>query len=176
MQWLSLLVSFLLGKFNSSRPPSLKETAREILEEVAYKSRKPAALLLAGVIGILILCGGFFMSVLELTTQYDREGIVRFTATLGAGLFLVVVPLGALIWGFTAAWPGAKAHAKAEQAREEEQELPRVPASSLEQALATLVLDFVKEREFKREIKREHAHAPVVPRESHESESPRFFQ
>lgn len=174
MQLISFIVSFFLGKFNSSRPPTLKESAIAILEEVAYKSRKPAALMVTAIIGLLVLCGGFFMCVLDLTSQFDREGVVRFTATLGTGLFLVAVPAAILAWVFTSAWPGAKEHALQERANEQAQAHPN-PAS-LEAALATLVLDYVKEREFKREVKREQAHMPVGATESFESEPPRFYQ
>lgn len=166
MKWFSLLISFLVGKFNSYRPPSLKESAMAVLEELAYKSRKPAALIFAGVFCLLLLCGGFFMTVIDLTNQFDREGFVRFTAGLGAGLFLVVLNLGILTWVFTSAWPGAKEHSEARH------NPPRVAPSSLEQALAALVMDFVKEREFKRE----QAHSTMVPREPYEKESPPIYQ
>lgn len=167
MQWLSLLISFLVGKFNNSHRPSLKESVYSIVEEAVLKSRKPVALLLGGLASVLILCGGIFISILDLTRQYDQAGFVQFTATLGAGLALVVLTLGAFAWIFMSAWPGAKE--RAAEKRLQEEQAPR-EASTLEQALATLVLDFVKERE----QKRDQTLHPVPPTPV-EKESPSLY-
>jgi hypothetical protein len=171
MHWLSLLVSFLVGRFNNARRPSLKESAVAIIEEVTYKSRKPVAMILGGLACVLLLCGGFFMSLIDLTQQYDQEGIVRFTASFGSGLVLVALTLGAFIWIFASAWPGANA----KERLKEKEEGAKAPTSSLEQALATLVMDFVKEREQKRELQAQHA-APMPPTASSlEKESPSLY-
>lgn len=167
MQWLSILVSFLIGKFNTPHRPTLKESVFAIIEEATFKSRKPLALLLAGLSCVLILCGGFFMSIIDLTQQYDREGVVRFTASLGSGFVLMAITLGIFAWIFISAWPGAREHAAKERLKEVS---PKVTSSSLEQALATLVLDFVKEREQKRE--QTHHPAPTTPPEK---ESPSLY-
>lgn len=153
MHWLSLLVSFLVGKLNNVHRPSFRESAMALIEELTYKSRKPAAMVLAGLACVLLLCGGFFMSVIDLTRQYDREGVVRFTASTGSGLVLVVLTLAAFIWIFTSGWPGANAK---ERLQREKEEASKASPSTLEQALATLVLDFVKEREQKRELHAQH--------------------
>lgn len=147
MHWISLLFSFVLGKINSAhRPPSLKEIALAILEEATYRSRKPIMLLLGGLTCILILCGGFFMSVLDLTSQYDREDGLHFTANVYSGVTLVAVALSMFFWIFTSAWPGIQ------EAKTPKKELPpQDTTSSLEQAISLLILDFVKEREYKRE-------------------------
>lgn len=162
MRWLSLLISFLVGKYNIAHRPSFKEAAMAVIEELAYKSRKPVAMMLGGLILVLILCGGIFMSAVDLAQQYDREGVVRFTASTGTGLTMVLITLILFAWVFLAAWPGTRAHT-ADHTPEAGAKTP----SSLEQALATLVLDFVKERE----LKREQAHQSL-PAHSPESGAP----
>jgi hypothetical protein len=171
MQWLSLLFSFFLGKFNVTRPPSLKESVSFVFEEAAYRSRKPAVLILGGLGCILLLCGGFFMGLIDLTTQMDREGAIRATASAVSGFVLVAIALGVFFWIFTRAWPGARNM----KAKKEEKE---APAGGLEQALTLLVMDFIKERELKREERREvreerrHPHAPPVSETSERTPPP----
>jgi hypothetical protein len=161
MQWLSLLFSFFLGKFNVSRPPSLKDSVAFVFEEAAYRSRKPAVLILGGLACVLLLCGGFFMGLIDLTTQMDREGVVRASASAVSGFVLVALALGVFFWIFTRAWPGAR-HAKEKQAEKE------ASPGGLEQALTLLVMDFIKEREIRRAERREdreerhHPHTPPL--------------
>jgi len=167
MKWLSLVFSFLLGKFNTPHRPSLKESAFEIIEEATFKSRKPLALLLGALSCVLLLCGGFFMGLIDLTQQYDREGVVRFTSSFGSGLGLVLVGIAVFSYIFVYAWPGARKHSVEQQLKEQAAQSAN---STLEQALATLVLDFVKERE----QKREQAHYPV-PTTASEKENPILY-
>jgi hypothetical protein len=147
MKRLSLLFSIIFGKFNKARAPSLKETVMAVLEEAAYRSRKPVALLLGGIVCILIFCGGFFMSLIDLTGQFDRDGSVQFTANLASGLILVAIASSIFYWIFASAWPGAQG----KRTHEKEAPPPQLTGSSLEQALSLLVMDYIKEREYKRE-------------------------
>jgi hypothetical protein len=145
MRLLSLLASFFLGKLNHTRSVSLKETVLIIFEEVTSRSRKPVILLLSGLACILILCGGLFMSIIDLTSQFDREGSLRFTASFASGGILLTISLGVFFWIFTSAWPETRSKIMIEN------EAPQATASALEQALSLLVIDFIKEREYKRE-------------------------
>lgn len=167
MRWLSLLISFILRKINSARPPSLKDMALAVLEEAAYRSRKPVILALGGLICIALLCGGFFMSLIDLTRQFDETGVVYITASNAAGLILVLLSVGTFFWIFTSAWPGAQETkaAKSEAATHGK-------ASSLEHALSLLVMDFIKERE----LKREHAEQRRYTSPPAEKETPPIYQ
>lgn len=172
MKWLSLLFSFFLGKFNVARAPSfsLKDSIKMLFDEIAYRSRKPAMLALGGLVSVALLCGGFFMGLIDLTTQYDRDGVVRATASNISGFALVALTLGTFTWIFKRAWPGVKAAEEKDKAVEEAKEHP----SGLEQALTLLVMDFVKEREFKREERRELHQQHHVPVSETESTSPLY--
>lgn len=160
MKWLSLFFSFFLGKLNVARPPSLKHTINILFEEAAYRSRKPALYALAGLTSVILLSGGFFMGLIDITTQYDRDGVVRATASSITGFSLVALSIIGFTWVFTRAWPGVKA------VKEKEEKAAREHTSGLEQALTLLVMDFIKEREFKREERR---HQGPIPQSQEES-------
>ncbi len=151
MQWFGFLLSFILGKFINSHSPGLKESFFDILQEATYRSRKAVMLLLGGLACILILCGGFFMSVIDLTNQFDREGTLHFTANFTGGIILVAIALSVFSWIFVSVWPGARNKKKSEPVSPSQ-----TSGSALEQALSLLVMDFIKEREYKRAHKREN--------------------
>lgn len=163
MQLLAMIASFVFGRLNNSGPRGggIRETVMEMFEDIVLKGRKPVILVLAGVCAVLFFCGGLFITILEGTTQYDRVGYVTLTSTLGAGIALFLVAAIGFVYVFAYAWPGADRHASA-KAREKTP--PPHQASTLEQALTVLVLDFVKEREIRRD--REAAGpTPTTPRE-----------
>lgn len=141
MKWLMLMLTFAFRKLG--RPPSLKETALEIFEEVSHKSRKVVSLTLTGIAAVIFFCGGIFISLFNATTQYDNTGRMFLTATLSGGLTLIV--LAVITFGiiFLRAWPGIKERKSKHKFT--------ATGTSLEQALSLLVLDYVKERQIKRE-------------------------
>ncbi|KYG64938.1 hypothetical protein AZI86_12125 [Bdellovibrio bacteriovorus] len=157
MQLLAMIASFVFGRLNNGGPRSggIRETVMEMFEDIVLKGRKPVILILAGVCAVLFFCGGLFITILEGTTQYDRVGYVTLTSTLGAGIALFLVAALGFVYVFAYAWPGADRHAS-DRAREKVP--PPHHASTLEQALTVLVLDFVKERELRRD---REAHGPT---------------
>ncbi|KHD87799.1 MAG: hypothetical protein OM95_12360 [Bdellovibrio sp. ArHS] len=154
MKWLALVLSFVFGRLNM-RPRGFKDAAIEIFDEVSFRSRRMVTLILVGVAAVIFFTGGLFISLLDLSMQWDRTGSILWSATLSTGVGLIVLASAAFAVVFLRAWPGAvkakqqiKRKLKHEQ-EEEEAELQRHP-SSLEQALSALVMDFVKEREIRR--------------------------
>lgn len=147
MQWLAMMMSFIFGKMNSKRK-SLRETAIEIFEEVSYKSRRIVTLTMTAFGAVIFFCGGFFISLLEGTSQYDQTGNVVWTSTLGAGVGLIALAAVVFATVFLRAWPGVSPH-KHEHPREES----ATHSSNLENALSALIMDYVKEREMRREQK-----------------------
>ncbi|HEY8270646.1 MAG TPA: hypothetical protein VIG33_07130, partial [Pseudobdellovibrionaceae bacterium] len=117
----------------------------------------------SGLVCIALLCGGFFMSLIDLTHQYDEAGTVYLTASNASGLILVLLSLGTFFWIFTSAWPGAQ---EMKAAKKKEESVTQAKTASLEHALSLLVMDFIKEREQKRErYAREH-YNPTAEKES----------
>lgn len=157
MQWLAMFVSFIVGRLNA-KARGLRETAEEVFDEVSRKSRKVVSLTLTGLCAVILFCGGFFISLLDGTTQYDRTGGIAWTATLSAGIGLIAVAAITFAYVFLRAWPGAR---HTHQAHHRRLETPR-QSSSLENALATLVMDFVRERETRR-MARERRQATTPP-------------
>jgi len=99
-----------------------------------------------GLVGVSLITVGFLATYFNLLSQYDRVGTVTMGAIAVGGLVLCFV-------GF-----GITYNASRKQARPlPEKNIHTSKASTtsaLENAIAVLVLDFVKERELDRETKR----------------------
>ncbi|MEN0059469.1 MAG: hypothetical protein AAGB31_11590 [Bdellovibrio sp.] len=150
MQWIAMILSFVFGRLNS-KPSALRQTALEIFEDVSHHSRKVVALSMAGFASIVLFCGGIFISLLNMTMQYDQAGVITGSATLGAGLTLIVLSAGTFSYIFMTVWPGLRLRSSYLQRKQEaQQQAASSHAPHLEQALAALVMDFVKDREIKR--------------------------
>jgi hypothetical protein len=160
LKWIEIIASFFIGKMQPTQGPGLRETAIALFEEITYKSRKTVSLVVISFAAAIFALGGFFISLLNATMQYDRDGVITFTSTFISGLVLIAIAVGTFAWVFGSAWPGTKKfkglemHGPKHHAHEPlPHELPERPLhqpSSLEQALSALVMDFVKERELRR--------------------------
>lgn len=152
MQWFGLILSFLIGKLNAHDAKPSRFSPEAIFDDVAFKSRKVVALTLGGVIAVLLLCGGLMMSIIDAAAQFDRNGVIYFSATFNTGLVLALIAAASFGLVFARAWPGVREH------RGSYRETKRgffagssaKPASSLETAISALILDFIKEREARR--------------------------
>lgn len=146
MQWLAMLATYFFGRKNSKNR-SLREMAIEIFDDVSVKSRRIVFLTLTALGSVILFCGGFFITLLESTSQYDRNEYIYLSATLSGGIALVLGGVVAFTTLFAKAWPRSTQHPGAFANTPEEH--PR-QASTLEMALAALVMDFIKERELRR--------------------------
>lgn len=148
MQLLAMIASFIFGRMNhNQRSGGLRETVRELVDDALLKSRKPVILVLTGLAAVIFVCGGLFITVLDATSQYDRVGYITLTSTMGAGIILFCLAMLGFAYVFAYSWPGATQNVKeVVETRTEHHH----HASTLEQALTVLVLDFVKERELRR--------------------------
>ncbi|MFM6928875.1 MAG: hypothetical protein ACKOX6_10460 [Bdellovibrio sp.] len=155
------IVSYVLAYFfgSASKNVDIKGIAFEVLEEAVYRSRKTVALLLGGLCSTILVCGGFFIALLNATSQYDRTGHIYATATLWSGIGITLVFLGAAYYIFAVAWPGVhthhnKANASTTQSRFQSAQHP----SDLEKSISLLIMDFVDSRKQRRE-QRKHEKA-----------------
>jgi hypothetical protein len=146
MQWLAIALSFLFGR-KSPRIKTFKEIAVEIFDELAIKSRPLITLALVALGAVLLLCGGLFIVILELTAQYDRIGHLSWSATLLGGMGLAFVSTFVFATIFLLAWPTPTITARFPL------EEPLRTTPPLEIALSSLVMDYIKEREMRRETK-----------------------
>ncbi len=154
MQWFAMIMKYFFGK-KTSKAQSFKEIAIEIFHEISFRSKKMVTLTLTALGAVIFFCGGFFITLLELTSQYDRVGYVSWTATLFAGFGLIVLAAGVFATVFLRAWPAPGNYRPFTTPREE----AAPPHSALESAFAALIMDFVKERELRREA-RGHSTSP----------------
>lgn len=153
MQWLAMIITYFFGR-KSNKTKSLKEIAIEIFDEISFRSRKIVTLSMMALGAVIIFCGGFFIALIEATSQYDRVGYVGWSATLVAGLGLIAIASAVFATVFARAWPTPQSYYH-EQIHE--QATPP-PTSGIEAALSALIMDFVKERELKRQ-----SHARQAP-------------
>ena len=147
MKLIPMILSFVMGRLNSKHSKGLRESAMEIFDEVTFRSRSIVTLTLGGLGAVILLCGGVFIAILDATTQYDRSGIIVWTATFGAGVTLVLLAGLTFALVFMKAWP------RPALVSSKEAPLATAGTSPLEAALATLVMDFVKEREVRRNVR-----------------------
>lgn len=166
MKMLGLVLSFLFGKMNS-KTSSIKESALEIFEEITHRSRKMVFLSILGIGAVAFFTGGLFISLLDATRQYDTQGVVYWSSTLIAGGVIALLAAGLIAYVFMRAWPGASPSNVI--MKETKEEVHHHHTSSLEQALAVLVMDFVKEREHRRAHPTE-PHAPPRASRPHRGE------
>lgn len=157
MQWIAMIMKYIFGR-KTSKAQSLKEIAIEIFHEVSYQSKKMVTLTLTALGAVIFFCGGFFITLLELTSQYDRVGYVYWTSTLLAGIGLIALAAAVFATVFLRAWP-SPGHYKHFAAPREETSSQH---SALEGAFAALIMDYVKERELRRETK-QHTSDPTSP-------------
>lgn len=157
LKWIEIIASFFIGKMQPANGPSLRETAIQIFEEITYLSRKTVSLIVISFSAAIFALGGFFISLINATTQYDRDGVISFSATFISGLVLIALAVSAFVWVFNSAWPGLKkfktaskdSHKTAHQ-HEDHHERHHRQVSPIEAAVSALVMDFVKEREIRR--------------------------
>ena len=121
----------------------------EVFSGVTEKGRRYVLLSLIGLGSVLLASAGILIALLNATTQYDMTGQILFTSTLGAGVFMTLIAAGLCAWVFGYQW--SHPHKAKVKVKEEVKFEPRsAPATSLETALSALIMDFVQDREWKR--------------------------
>lgn len=156
MKWFLMILSFLLTRMSIKQRAG--SFAWDMYEEVVYKSRQVTMLALVALGMAVLFCAGILISLLNLTSQYDLNGFVTFTATLAMGLTLVAIAAGTFTWVFVSAWPGVRnrklaAKKKMEQINQQEEEKKEEHThfgSSIEHAISAWIMDVVKDREIRR--------------------------
>lgn len=170
MKWLGLFLPFIFGfsHLGASKPrKSIRESALEIFDAITLRARTAVFLYMAGLATVALICGGFFMFLLDITRQYDTNGFVTWTSTLISGMVIMAVALSGLAYVYFVAWPGIRSAESRRTIHEEEERRNRAhPQTSLEQALSALVMDFVKEREIRRSERGSTAEQPRPDEES----------
>lgn len=166
MKWILMFLTLSLRQLNTRlRGPSLRQTIMDIFYEARQKSKKLANLIVGGLAATIFFCGGFFIALINMSAQWDQNRQILWSATLISGLVLMGLALIVYIGLYASFTKDDREEVLAE--REEKQKKERFQkssrryaagrrpesASTLESALAALVMDFIHERQDKREFK-----------------------
>jgi hypothetical protein len=147
MHWLDLLGLFA-GRLFQRDGSHQDMSFLAIFDTLVIKSRKLTLLTMIGIGVVIFFCSGLLVAIFNATSEFDRKGDLQWTATMIAGLVMAGIALAGFLYVFMFAWPHTK-KSKAAQS-EASKKTQAGPSSSLEAAIALLVMDIVKERERKR--------------------------
>lgn len=139
---LSIIASFFVGKLRSGKVISLR--IEDFIDYAVNRLKNVLGAAAFGLSGIVLAFSGFLFSYFNLLNQYDQRATVTMSAVAIGGIVLCLFGLLFLYISYVMVrrpvlrptTVQAQAHAQAK--------------SSLEDALAALVLDFVKARQAKR--------------------------
>jgi hypothetical protein len=152
---LTLLFSFLVGQFRGQheKPFSYEELINVFFRQLNGVLRSLAL----GATGMILSASGFLMAYFNLLGQYDMNGGLYLSAVTAGGTVLFLIGAG-LLYSASRSM-SAKSTAAV---RPTVPEIKSPAASPLEDALATLVVDYIKEREHQREMKRKPSEGPAA--------------
>ena len=146
MNWLLLIFSVIKPFFGSSSENHTGNPIAEFKEMIKENAMKVVGLFAAASALATIFAAGIVMIAVDMGSQYDRNANIQFSSMILMGIILsllaLVVSLGA-----------AKAISNEEiKEKEKKRETLRSVGTShpLQDSIALLILDFVKERENKR--------------------------
>lgn len=144
MKWLILLFSFIKPFFSSEHQST--NPVAEIKEMIRENAVKIVVLFAATMALATLFAGGLLLTAVDIGAQYDQNGFVYFSSMIIMGLSLSVISLVA----------GALIIRNFQDANTEKKRETLTPNSvgvvhPLQDALALLVMDFIKEREHNRE-------------------------
>ena len=146
MKWLLLLGSFFLKPLMSSQQNSPTLNPIEDLKDLIKEKAAIVAVMFAAGISLSILfASGLIMAAMNASAQYDLNSVVYFNTMIGTGLGISLVTF--LIGVF--AIKGFQADDKKEKKKAETLSEIRI-SHPLQDAIALLIADIIKEREFKR--------------------------
>lgn len=141
MKWLSIILSIASKQFmninNSDVNPILE--IKKIIAENTFKALFGFAFLS---MTILLFVSGILIIVINTSAQYDAGFAPKFTATSASGLAILFASISLLIIGIY--------YTKNLTSRTTKVPLKTKEYNPLEEAIAALINDFIKEREFKR--------------------------
>lgn len=163
MKWISLILPLLIKQLNPALA-SLNRSTVQLREDLSLKTRTIALIALLGIAAIILLSGGLFVAALEAARQLDSSAALQINSVILTGLGLSFISLLVLIIVFRN-WPGVQARKqrlRMERAQLRAQRESIGQAVSLDQAVAMLILDFIKEREEKRQANT----SPLAPQDS----------
>jgi hypothetical protein len=150
---LEVVFSFVLDQFFGIRNKKAKTSISEIVMMTYHNAQRIFSSIAFAVLGSVMALTGFFVASFNLLGQWDQYGMVSTGAVASGGGAMVLIG-GGFIWYASRKRDLAEALLeKIGDADSRGEGTQAQQASPLEAALSVLVLDFVKEREAKREAR-----------------------
>jgi hypothetical protein len=148
MKWLILLFS-IVKPFFSSGESHTSNPIEDLKDMIKANAVKVVLLFIAASALATLFAAGIVIIAVDIGAQYDQNAYVYFSSMIMMGLILVLLPI---IVGVI----GVKSVKHDEHKEKEREVLTSVGTSHpLQDALALLIHDFVKEREMRRDAKEE---------------------
>lgn len=165
MKWLILIFSIIRPFFGSSEEHHITNPITDIKEMIKENAIKVVALFAVTSTLATLFASGLVIIVVDVGAQYDQNAYVYFSSMIAMGLTLSFLSL-------VIALVGAKAISVENSKVEKREVLQSIGTSHpLQDALALLVHDFVKEREMKRAQEEMLASRGTRPQGSHPSDT-----
>lgn len=145
MKWLILLFTIFKPFFSSSGEHQMGSPIAEFKEMIKENAMKVVGLFAAASVLATIFAAGIVIIAVDIGAQYDQNASIFFSSMIMMGLTLSIISL-------VIALGAAKAISNETTVSPKRENLQSVGTSHpLQDAIALLIHDFVKEREMKRE-------------------------
>lgn len=153
MKWLFLIFSIFKPFFGSSGENQMGNPILEFKEMIKENSMKVVGIFAAASALATLFAAGIVIIIVDVGAQYDQNAYVYFSSMIMMGLSLSLLSLIIAL--------GAAKTISYENTKPEKREVLQSVGTShpLQDALALLIHDFVKEREMKRAQEEEYASA-----------------
>ena len=168
MKWLFILFSIFKPFFSSSGSNEMPNPVEDIKDMIAKNAVKVMLAFAAVSALATIFAAGLTMVAVDIAAQYDQNAVVYFSTMIMLGITMMLIPViggGILVKMF-------------DTDKDEEEKNKRTVLQSigtvhpLQDALALLVQDFVKEREMKRTQEELTPRNPSAADKRHPTQSP----
>lgn len=136
------IVMFALSYFLGQTKSMFQKQSSALSEQIVMNVRSFVVIILSSVGALALFCSGFYAFVTHVAWQLDQYGGLQMTATLMITLVLWIVSLGVIVYCLRpTTWLKSTGVEKP----------PARPAGAIEGAVAMLIMDFIKERESRRD-------------------------
>lgn len=139
MKFFLMIASFLIGNAGML----FKAPTTAFSQQIVLNVRALVVVILSSIGALALFCSGIFMFISHIAAQMDSGNEVRITATAVLSLLLTLISLGVLFYSLRRrTWLRATGFQEVEPAAKN--------TSAVETAIASLIMDYVKERETRR--------------------------
>lgn len=156
----TLITSFALSRLNLNDRSNSQHSFSEIYESIVEKATDRVKDIVLDLIlsagAVVLIAVGFFVALFNSLHQYDLNQFVSFNTVITGSLVLILLGAGSLYYSLSYEDSRKKKIIEQKKRFEEELTARSMVPNTIQSALTLLVVDFLKEREFKRQIRLEN--------------------